>query len=50
MVELHIVPVDEAENADKFIIFRPLLGLAFVGNRALVGLPRLPPRPPSPRS
>ena len=38
MVELHIVPVDEAENADKFIIFRPLLGLAFVGNRALVEL------------
>ena len=38
MVELHIVPVDEAENADKFILFRPLLGLAFVGNRAMVEL------------
>lgn len=37
-MELHIVPVDETENADRFILFRPLLGLAFVGNRAMVEL------------
>lgn len=35
-MELHIVPVDEAEHRDRFILFRPLLGLAFIGNEAMV--------------
>jgi uncharacterized protein len=38
MMDLHIIPVDAANNPDKFIIYRPLLGLAFVGNRALADL------------
>ena len=37
-MDLHIIPVDEQANADKFIIFRPLAGLAFVGNRAMATL------------
>ncbi len=36
-MELYVIPVGEDET-DKFIIYRPLLGLAFVGNRAMAGL------------
>ncbi|HEX3009163.1 MAG TPA: radical SAM protein [Bacteroidales bacterium] len=39
MLETHIIPVtDDSEGEDKFIIYRPLLGLAFVGNRAMANL------------
>lgn len=37
-MDLHILPIPETEDLDKFVIFRPLLGLAFVGNEALVNL------------
>ncbi|MHC1783648.1 MAG: radical SAM protein [Anaerolineaceae bacterium] len=32
MMDIHIIPIDEG---DHFIIYRPLLGLAFIGNLAM---------------
>lgn len=37
-MDLYIVQVSDAENSDTFIIYRPLIGLAFVGNRAMAEL------------
>lgn len=37
-MELHRIPIPDAEGADKVIIYRPLPGIAFVGNRALADL------------
>lgn len=37
-MDLHILPLTEPGSADKFIIYRPLLGLAFIGNRAMAEL------------
>lgn len=37
-MDIHIVPVTGAEGAGKYIIYRPLAGLAFVGNRAMADL------------
>ena len=37
-MNLHIIPVDDTATSDKFIIYRPLLGIAFVGNRAMAEL------------
>ena len=37
-MEIHIIPVEDVSSGDKFIIYRPLVGLAFVGNRAMVDL------------
>jgi uncharacterized protein len=39
-MELYVIPITEDEGNDKFIIFRPLAGLAFVGNRAMADLAR----------
>ena len=36
--EIYIIPVSNQNDNDKFIIFRPLLGMAFVGNRAMANL------------
>jgi uncharacterized protein len=36
-MDLFIIPVEEGAT-DKYIIYRPLLGLAFIGNRAMVDL------------
>ena len=37
-MELHAIPINDDENKDIFIIYRPLSGIAFVGNQALVDL------------
>jgi uncharacterized protein len=37
-MELHIIPIPGDEGPGKFIIYRPLAGLAFVGNQAMVDL------------
>lgn len=37
-MDLHVIPVSEDGGNGKFIIYRPLAGLAFVGNRAMVKL------------
>jgi len=36
--EIYIIPVHNGNEEDKFILFRPLIGTAFVGNRAMVNL------------
>jgi len=36
-MELYTIPVPDAEN-ETFILYRPLIGLAFIGNRGLVDL------------
>jgi uncharacterized protein len=38
MRETYTIPVAEEGAEDKFIIYRPLLGLAFIGNRAMADL------------
>ena len=40
MQEIYAIPIPEAEGADKFIIYRPLIGSAFIGNLAMVDLAR----------
>lgn len=35
-MELCSIPLTDADGEEKFIIYRPLLGLAFVGNRAML--------------
>jgi len=35
-----VIPLGDAANADRFILYRPLAGLAFVGNRAMANLAR----------
>lgn len=37
-MEAHAIPLADANGADKFILYRPLAGLAFVGNRAMADL------------
>jgi len=37
-MELYNIPLNEPDSADKFIIYRPLLGLAFIGNRPMARL------------
>lgn len=37
-MELYIIPVSAADPDNAFIIYRPLLGLAFVGNQAMATL------------
>jgi len=36
--EIYVIPVSNQNDNDKFIIFRPLPGIAFVGNRAMANL------------
>lgn len=38
-MEIYIIPLED-KGDEKFIIYRPLLGLAFVGNRAMAELAR----------
>jgi len=37
-VELYTTPFSNADQRDAFIVYRPLLGLAFVGNQAMADL------------
>lgn len=37
-MEIFAVPITNAPGEEKFIIFRPLIGLAFVGNRAMADI------------
>ena len=37
-MELYNIPLNEPGSEGKFIIYRPLLGLAFIGNRAMAQL------------
>lgn len=37
-MELHVIPVQEDSGEGKYILYRPLAGLAFVGNQAMVEL------------
>jgi uncharacterized protein len=37
-VELYTIPISNADEKDAYIIYRPLLGLAFVGNQAMAVL------------
>jgi uncharacterized protein len=37
-MKIYIIPAGDDKPQDKFIIYRPLIGLAFVGNRAMAGL------------
>jgi uncharacterized protein len=37
-MEVHTIPVDFSGDTGKLIIYRPLAGLAFVGNRAMASL------------
>jgi uncharacterized protein len=39
-MELYAIPISGTEGPDKFILYRPLAGLAFVGNRAMLNLAR----------
>jgi uncharacterized protein len=36
--ELYIIPIPGADHDKKFIVYRPLLGLAFIGNQAMANL------------
>jgi uncharacterized protein len=37
-MELYIIPISTANHEDAYIVYRPLLGLAFVGNQAMTTL------------
>ncbi len=37
-MELYTIPISDPAQTGKFILFRPLAGLAFVGNRAMANL------------
>lgn len=37
-MEFHAIPIHDSANSNKYILYRPLLGLALVGNRALANL------------
>ena len=37
-MDIHIIPAADTADNDKFIIYRPLAGMAFVGNRAMADL------------
>ena len=37
-MEMHILPLQNTGDAGKYILYRPLVGLAFVGNRAMADL------------
>ncbi len=37
-MDLYIIPIRDPAGAGKFIIYRPLIGLAFIGNRAMADL------------
>ena len=37
-MEIFAIPITQAPGADKFIIYRPLTGLAFIGNRAMADI------------
>jgi uncharacterized protein len=39
-VEVYTIPISNAEQDDAYIVYRPLLGLAFVGNQAMADLAR----------
>ena len=39
-MEMYTIPVKESEGTNKYIIYRPLVGLAFVGNKAMADLTR----------
>ena len=36
-MELHLIPFDQ-EQGDQYILYRPLLRLAFIGNRSMAKL------------
>jgi uncharacterized protein len=37
-VEILTIPIEETKGRGKYILYRPMLGIAFVGNRAMVDL------------
>jgi uncharacterized radical SAM superfamily Fe-S cluster-containing enzyme len=37
-MEFYLIPVQDGSTEEKFIIYRPLLGLAFIGNRSMASL------------
>ena len=37
-MQIYLIPADDDRPQDKFIIYRPLIGLAFVGNRSMADL------------
>ena len=37
-MELYIIPISGADHDNAYIVYRPLLGLAFVGNQAMATL------------
>ena len=37
-VELYTIPITNADQDDAYIVYRPLLGLAFIGNQAMADL------------
>jgi uncharacterized protein len=37
-VEVYTIPISNAEQDNAYIVYRPLLGLAFVGNQAMAGV------------
>lgn len=37
-MEIYLLPVTDAQSAGKFIIYRPVHGLAFIGNRSMAEL------------
>lgn len=39
-IELYIIPIDSVEHDSVYIVYRPLLGLAFIGNPAMATLTR----------
>ena len=38
MKSVFAIPISDPDGAEKFIIYRPLAGLAFVGNRVIRSL------------
>jgi len=38
MIEVYTVPLTGPQDAGKFLIYRPIAGLAFIGNRAMAAL------------
>jgi uncharacterized protein len=39
-LEIELIPVEELDGRERFIFFRPMKGIAFVGNRAMLNLVR----------
>ena len=37
-MELYTIPIPNADQDNAYIVYRPLLGLAFIGNQAMADL------------